>query len=58
MHHEVENRPISTEALGQSAKRPLLGGFIKMKFSNEYPEFLFGNIDTYMKEVMRRSLKA
>ena len=50
--------PISTEALQQPAKRPLLGGFIKMKFSNEYPEFLFGNIDTYMKEVMRRSLKA
>jgi dTDP-4-dehydrorhamnose reductase len=41
--------PVSTEDMKQPAARPLLGGFIKMKFSNEYPEFLFGNIDSYMK---------
>jgi hypothetical protein len=33
----------------QPAPRPLLGGFVKMKFSNEYPEFLFGNIDSYLR---------
>ena len=43
---------ISTAEMNQPAKRPLLGGFVKMKFSNEYPEFLFGNIDSYMREVM------
>lgn len=41
--------PISTEEMKQPAARPLLGGFVKMKFSNEYPDFLFGNIDSYMK---------
>lgn len=44
--------PLSTAELAQPAARPLLGGFVKMKFSNEYPEFLFGNIDSYMKEVL------
>jgi dTDP-4-dehydrorhamnose reductase len=45
--------PMSTSELGQPAARPLLGGFVKMKFSNEYPEFLFGNIDSYMQGVIR-----
>ena len=44
--------PISTAEMNQPAARPLLGGFIKTKFSNEFPHFLFGNIDSYMKEVM------
>ncbi len=42
--------PISTAELKQPAARPLIGGFVKMKFSNEYPDFLFGNVDSYMKE--------
>lgn len=46
--------PMSTEELNQPAKRPLLGGFVKMKFSTEYPDFLFGNVDSYMKQVMLR----
>jgi dTDP-4-dehydrorhamnose reductase len=49
---EYEMIPVSTEELQQPAGRPLLGGFVKMKFSNEYPEFLFGNIDSYLKEVL------
>lgn len=44
--------PVSTADLKQPANRPLLGGFVKMKFSNEYPEFLFGNVDSYMKEIL------
>jgi len=48
---EYDLIPVSTEELKQPAARPLLGGFVKMKFSNEYPEFLFGNIDSYMKEL-------
>ena len=49
---EYDLIPISTAEMNQPAARPLLGGFIKTKFSNEYPHFLFGNIDSYMKEVM------
>jgi len=47
---EYELIPISTTEMKQPAARPLLGGFVKMKFSNEYPDFLFGNIDSYMKD--------
>ena len=46
---EYDLIPISTEDMKQPAARPLLGGFVKMKFSNEYPDFLFGNIDSYVK---------
>jgi len=46
---EYDLIPISTEEMKQPAPRPLLGGFVKMKFSNEYPEFLFGNIDSYLR---------
>lgn len=49
---EYDLIPISTADMKQPAARPLLGGFIKAKFSDEYPEFLFGNIDSYMKEVL------
>ncbi len=51
---EYDLIPISTADMKQPAARPLLGGFVKVKFSNEYPEFLFGNIDSYMKEQMQK----
>jgi dTDP-4-dehydrorhamnose reductase len=41
--------PLSTEALNQPAARPLLGGFVTAKFSKEYPEFLFSNVDDFLK---------
>jgi dTDP-4-dehydrorhamnose reductase len=44
--------PMSTAELDQPAKRPLIGGFVKMKFSNEYPEFLFGNLDDYLRTTL------
>ncbi|MBS1780295.1 MAG: SDR family oxidoreductase [Bacteroidetes bacterium] len=47
---EYDLQAISTAELKQPAARPLLGGFVKMKFSNEYPEFLFSNVDDYLKE--------
>lgn len=46
---EYDLIPISTAELKQPAARPLLGGFVKMKFSNEYPEFIFSNVDDYLK---------
>ncbi len=51
---EYDLLPMTTAELDQPAARPLLGGFVKMKFSNEYPEFLFGNVDTYMQEIMKQ----
>ena len=46
--------PISTEALQQPAKRPLIGGFVKNKFSSEYPEFLFGTVDSYLASLTQK----
>ncbi|HTO17058.1 MAG TPA: SDR family oxidoreductase [Edaphocola sp.] len=42
-----------TESLGQTAPRPLMGGFIKAKFSSLYPKFIFSTVDEY---VLRQSL--
>jgi len=50
---EYDLVPISTEEMKQPAARPLLGGFIKVKFSDEYPDFLFGNVDSYMREQVK-----
>lgn len=49
---EYDLIPMSTEELKQPAARPLLGGFVKMKFSNEYPDMLFGNVDSYLGEIL------
>ncbi len=43
--------PLDTASLNQPAARPLLGGFVKMKFSSEYPDFLFSNVDDYVARV-------
>jgi dTDP-4-dehydrorhamnose reductase len=51
---EYDLIPMTTTELNQPAARPLLGGFVKAKFSSEYPEFLFGNIDSYLKDVLSR----
>ncbi len=49
---EYDLIPMSTEDLKQPAARPLIGGFVTMKFNREYPEFLFGNVDSYLKEIL------
>ncbi len=46
--------PVSTEAMNQPAARPLIGGFVKMKFAREYPEYLFGTIDQYLAAHKRK----
>ena len=48
---EYELIPLDTASLNQPAARPLLGGFVKMKFSSEYPDFLFSNVDDYVARV-------
>lgn len=45
---EYELIPISTESLQQPAKRPLNGGFVRAKFTAEYPDFMFSNVDDFV----------
>ncbi|RYZ53014.1 MAG: SDR family oxidoreductase [Sphingobacteriales bacterium] len=45
--------PMDTASLNQPANRPLVGGFVKAKFSREYPEFLFGTVDSYLAELLK-----
>lgn len=47
---EYDLIPMSTAELNQPAARPLIGGFVTVKFNKEYPDFLFGNVDSYLKE--------
>ena len=44
--------PLDTASLNQPAARPLLGGFVTAKFSAEYPEFLFSNVDDFLKAAL------
>jgi dTDP-4-dehydrorhamnose reductase len=50
---EYDLIPMSTEELKQPALRPLIGGFVKAKFSSEYPDFLFGTVDSYVVEKVK-----
>ncbi len=45
--------PVSTAELQQPAARPLLGGFVKLKFASEYPDFLFGTVDSYLQSLLK-----
>ena len=51
---EYDLIPVTTEELNQPAKRPLMGGFLKTKFSSEYPDFLFGTVDSYLTHVLNK----
>jgi dTDP-4-dehydrorhamnose reductase len=42
--------PVSTKTLNQKARRPLNGGLLNIKFSNEFPNFEFTNIDNFIKK--------
>lgn len=46
---EYDLIPMSTQEMNQPAARPLLGGFVKVKFATEYPAFLFGTVDSYVR---------
>lgn len=48
---EYDLIPMSTDELKQPAARPLIGGFVTMKFNREYPDILFGNVDSFLKEL-------
>lgn len=46
---EYDLIPLNTEELAQPAARPLYGGFVTAKFSAEYPDFHFSNVDDFLK---------
>lgn len=52
---EYDLIPLSTDELQQPAARPLIGGFVTMKFNREYPDFLFGNVDSFLKEYLQNN---
>ena len=41
--------PVLTNNMNQGAKRPLTGGLLALKFMAEFPDFLFSNVDAYLK---------
>lgn len=47
--NKVKIIPIKTVSLNQAARRPLCGGLIAAKFTSEYPDFIFSNVDDYLK---------
>lgn len=47
---------VSTPELNQPANRPLRGGLLKSKFSALYPEFLFSNVDDYVRSKINKSI--
>jgi len=49
---QYDLQPMNTQELNQPAARPLLGGFVTMRFSSEYPDFLFSNVDDFMQEMV------
>ncbi len=45
----------STAELNQPAPRPLVGGLLKTKFSNLYPNFQFRNVDDFIREILGKA---
>ena len=48
---KVKIQPVQTDALHQTAKRPLKGGLKPIKFITKYPDFQFSTIDDYLKRL-------
>jgi dTDP-4-dehydrorhamnose reductase len=53
-HAQCSNiESVDTATLKQSAKRPLRGGLLKLKFTDEYPTFAFTNVDDYLRSTIK-----
>jgi len=50
--HKCTFIPMSTLELNQTADRPLIGGLITAKFISEYPDFVFSNVDDFLKRTL------
>ncbi|SFN91761.1 dTDP-4-dehydrorhamnose reductase [Chitinophaga sp. YR627] len=55
-HTGLTLHAISTAELKQAANRPLKGGLNNQKFSLEYPEYLYTNIDSYLLKIRRNGV--
>ena len=49
--NKVSVKAVSTSELNQPAVRPLNGGLKATKFLLEYPDFIFTNVDDYLKTI-------
>lgn len=54
---DYELIPLSTMELAQPALRPLRGGLHTSKFSELYPDFLFSNVDDFVKSTLYNQSK-
>jgi dTDP-4-dehydrorhamnose reductase len=52
-HAQCSMESIDTVTLKQNAKRPLIGGLLKIKFTTEYPTFIFTNVDDYLRSIVK-----
>ena len=48
--NQINIIPVKTASLNQAALRPLRGGLVAAKFTSEYPDFIFSNVDDYLKK--------
>lgn len=48
--------PVSTKLLNQRARRPLNGGLLNIKFSNEFPDFEYTNIDKFILKTINHGI--
>lgn len=48
--------PISTQSLQQKAKRPLNGGLLNIKFTREYPQFEYTNVDAFILKNIKNGI--
>ncbi|RKY53451.1 MAG: hypothetical protein DRP93_06555 [Candidatus Neomarinimicrobiota bacterium] len=49
-NHKIKLEALSTAELGQAALRPLKGGLKTDKIKNEYPDFVFSTVDSYLED--------
>lgn len=54
--HKVTLTPVATAIANQTATRPLMGGLLNKKFIQEYPEFTFRNVDSFILKVFTNEL--
>jgi dTDP-4-dehydrorhamnose reductase len=52
----VKLNPILTSQLNQIASRPLNGGLLNHKFSGEYPEFEYTNVDKFILQTYKNGI--
>jgi dTDP-4-dehydrorhamnose reductase len=52
LNTSVQLKNVTTNELKQAAVRPLNGGLLNIKFTLEYPDFQFTNIDSFINRII------